>query len=326
MFKILSKKNYKKLIDERDESRQEYYKFREQIVDLEAEQKAQNELIDELKKHKEDYEKIKSKYAQLSLQYADLKDQSDLEFSLEVDKGIEELGLNRNKIQALWADRTDLIELYIDKLYSLSKHYATNSRKMKNNRGLFVILVDSRNMVDTNFSEFHEGQKEHLMDGTYQGIDDVPQMFSEKIDEVFDYMGDKIPIKNEHGEVTGHEERDGAVLIDLKGVAFRSCLMVEGVRTHKVYNKVEGLMKGNAKHNAAIYASSLDEVMVAIVISEETSEVTMFRSGKFIKRYNPYTDSESLRKEKVVSMKHHDDVVDTESEEEKVEDKKKEVG
>jgi hypothetical protein len=83
-------------------------------------------------------------------------------------------------------------------------------------------------------------------------------------------------------------------------------MMVEGVRTYRVYDKVEQLHKGSAKHNAAIYASSLDEVMAAITISEETSEVTVFRDGRYIKSYDPYTDTETPQKEKIVPMKRGD--------------------
>ena len=116
-------------------------------------------------------------------------------------------------------------------------------------------------------------------------------------------MGEKVILKDKSGEITGHEERDGAILVDLNGIAFRSRIMVEGVRTHRVFDKVERLHKGSARHNAAIYASSLDEVMVSIVISEETSEVTLFRDGRFIESYDPYSNQETLREEKVVPMK-----------------------
>jgi len=303
MFKILSGKNYERLISELNEYQQKYNELRERIEKLSTQQKERDEQIEELKGYKEEYNKLKNDYEELSEKYTELKEQTDLEFSIEIKEEIRKLGIDKNRLEALWADRTDLIELYIDKLYSLSKIFARKSKEMKENRGLFLILVDARNMVDTNFSEFHEGQREHLMDDIYKGIDNRPHLFSEKIKNVFNYMGEKIPIEDENGEVTGYEEHDGAVLIDLTGIAFRSCLMVEGVRTHKVYNKVEKLLKGNAKHNAAIYASSLDEVMVSIVISEGTSEVTMFRNGKYIKSYNPYTDKETLRKEKVIPMK-----------------------
>ena len=106
-------------------------------------------------------------------------------------------------------------------------------------------------------------------------------------------------LKDENGEITGYEERDGALLIDLRGISVRSRIMVEGVRTYRVYSRVEALTKGSAKHNAAIYASSLNEVMVAIVVSEENSEVTMFRDGRFVKSYSPYGDAETLRENNI---------------------------
>lgn len=224
---------------------------------------------------------------------------------VEEDMGsvIQEFGLSRTQIETLWADRLDLVDLYIDKLYALAKDFARTNRDMRKNRGLFLVLIDRRNMDENNFSEFHDGQIEHLTEEQYQGISQIPQIFSPKIDEIFNYMGEKIILKDKSGEITGHEERDGAILINLSGVAFRSRVMVEGVRTHRVFDKVERLRKGSARHNAAIYASSLDEVMVSIVVSEETSEVTLFRDGRFLESYDPYTDQETLREEKVVPMK-----------------------
>ena len=215
----------------------------------------------------------------------------------------QEFGLTRKQIETLWADRLDLIDLYIDKLYSLAKDFAYANREMRKNRGLFLLLIDRRNMDEDNFSEFHDTQMEHLAEKRYQGITRMPHIFSAKINEIFSYMGEKVILKDKSGEITGHEERDGAILVDLSGVAFRSRIMVEGVRTYRVFDKVERLHKGSARHNAAIYASALDEVMVSIVISEETSEVTLFRDGRFIESYDPYTDQEKLREDKVVPMK-----------------------
>ncbi|MFQ6043206.1 MAG: hypothetical protein ACE5PV_20335, partial [Candidatus Poribacteria bacterium] len=148
-----------------------------------------------------------------------------------------------------------------------------------------------------NFSVFHEGQIEHLNQECYIGIDQIPHIFSPEIKEVFTFMGEKVESVDKSGQVIGYDERDGALLVNLKGVAFMSRMMVEGVRTHKVYDKVEPLLEGNAKHNAAIYASSLDEVMAVIVISEETSKVTLFRDGKFVKSYDVYADIEKTRAE-----------------------------
>ena len=73
--------------------------------------------------------------------------------------------------------------------------------------------------------------------------------------------------------------------------------MVEGVRTYRVYDKVEQLVKGSARHNAALYASSLEEVMAAIVVSEENSEVTLFIDGHFAKSFDPIAYTETTRDE-----------------------------
>lgn len=295
-FKILSRGRYQQMLDElkslRHQSQQLESNFRsheKQKGDLEK--RYQRETTD-LKGQLEDLQQTAQDFEMLQQRITE-----------DIEGVTKELGLSRTQIEKLWSDRSDLIELYIDKLYSLAKHFAQTNKNMRKNRGLFVLLVDQQNMADGNFSEFYDGQTEHLTQSRHKGIDQVPQIFSSEINEVFSYMGEKVILKDEKGEITGHEERDGALLVDLKGIAFRSRIMVEGVQTHRVYDRVERLQKGSAKHNAAIYASSLNEVMVAIVISEETSEVTLFRNGRFIKSYDPYTDVETLREEKVVLMK-----------------------
>ena len=250
-----------------------------------AEKSALNHQLETLQQTAQDHEELQQRIAE------------------NIGSVAKELGLSSKQIETLWADRLDLIDLYIEKLYSLAKDFACANREMRKNRGLFLLLIDRRNMDQDNFSEFHDGQIEHLTEEQYQGISQLPQVFSPKINEIFGYMGEKIILKDKSGEITGHEERDGAILVDLSGIAFRSRIMVEGVRTHRVFDKVERLHKGSARHNAAIYASSLDEVMVSIVISEETSEVTLFRDGRFIESYDPYTDQGTLREEKVVPMK-----------------------
>lgn len=261
-----------------------------QSTEMQLKNKSSLEKIRQLEKYEEEFNQIKS-------EYDDLKERNQFELEQAIDKRIKEIGISKNKFEQLVYDREELIELYVDRLYSLSKHFATESREISENRGLFIVLVDERNLKDNNFSVFHEGQIEHLNQECYIGIDQVPQIFSPNIKEVFTFMGEKVESVDKNGEVIGYDERDGAVLINLKGVAFMSRMMVEGVRTHKVYDKVETLLEGNAKHNAAIYASSLDEVMAAIVISEETSKVTLFRDGKFLKSYDPYSDLEKTRAE-----------------------------
>ena len=277
-LRILSRAQHQHLLNQQKN-------LRRQLNELEKKLQALTTEKEELQRTAQDYEQRQQRIAG------------------NMESATKEFGLSRKQIETLWADRLDLVDLYIDKLYSLAKDFARTNREMRKNRGLFLLLIDRRNMSEDNFSEFYDGQTEHLTEKQYQGISQLPQMFSAKIDEIFSYMGEKVILKDKSGEITGHEERDGALLIDLNGVAFRSRIMVEGVRTHRVFDRVERLHKGSSRHNAAIYASALDEILVSIVISEETSEVTLFRDGRFIESYDPYTDQETLREEKVVPMK-----------------------
>ncbi len=295
-FKILGRAQHQHLLNQQKNQRRQIQELEEKLKVLttekdelearhQAEKSALNHQLETLRQTAQDHEELQRRIAE------------------DMESVTREFGLSSKQIEALWADRLDLIDLYIDKLYSLAKGFARNNREMRKNRGLFLLLIDRRGMDEDNFSEFHDGQIEHLAEEQYQGISQIPQVFSSKIDQIFSYMGEKVIIKDKSGEITGHEERDGAILVNLSGIAFRSRVMVEGVRTHRVFDKVERLQKGSARHNAAIYASSLDEVMVSIVISEETSEVTLFRDGRFVESYDPYTDQGTLREEKVVPMK-----------------------
>ena len=305
MFRILSSKAAKELYNENRENRQKAQEYEMELSALQATNSDLSEKVNELEQYERDYEELREKYEQL-------REKTELDLNREIEKRMKELGINIDRFEQLWADREDLIELYIEKLYALARHFTMKSKELKKNRGLFIILADEQNLVDANFSVFHEGQEEHLEEECYEGIDNLPSIFSPKVDDVLDYMGEKIEVTDEEGKIIAHLERDGSLLINLRGLAFRSCLMVEGVRTHKVYNKVEPLKEGNAKHNAALYASSLDEVMAVVVVSEETSKVTLFRDGKFIKSYDPNTETEETRAEvfgeevddkKVISMK-----------------------
>ena len=313
-FKMLRRfdKEYVQLRDERKASLQqynqrdgEYKRMAKQKRDLE--EQYENELT-ELRAKLDALESKTQNYDELQAEHQKLRSDTDARVAEEIELAITELGFSRPQIEKLWSDRRDLIEFYTEKLYSLAKHFAQVSREMRKNRGLFLLLVDWRNIDHENFSEFHDGQVEHLMQSHFQGIDEVPHIFSPKIDEVLNYMGEKIALKDASGEITGYEERDGALLIDLRGITLRSRIMVEGVRTHRVYGEVEALKKGSAKHNAAIYASSLNEVMVAIIVSEETSEVNIFRDGRFIKAYNPYTDTEELREDEIAEGAHKENL------------------
>lgn len=290
MFRIISRKRYKQLLSELNE-------LRRKVRQYEAERERLLKENDELTAKVEELEGYKEKYESLSREYQEQMERFEEEVEKEVNRRIREIGIDKEHYERMLAYREELIELYTEKLYSLAKQFALESKRMRKNRGLFLLLVDERIMDERNFSDFHEGQVEYLDQDIFKGIDNLPHIFSPKILDVLNFMGEKVEILDENGEVTGYEERDGAVLINLKGIAFRTRVMVEGVRTHKVYNKVEKLLKGNAKHAAAIYASSLDEVMASIVVSEETSEVTIFKDGKFIKSFDPYTGKETLREE-----------------------------
>lgn len=295
-FKILGRTQYQNLLNRQKDLQCQLQELEKTLKTLMTEKEALevrhqveksvlNHQVDNLRQQVQDYEDLQQRIA------------GDME---SVARG---LGLTQKQVETIWADRLDLVDLYIDKLYSLAKDFARSNREMRKNRALFLLLVDRRNMDSGNFSEFHDSQIEQLAEKQYQGIAQIPHIFSSKIGDIFRYMGEKVILKDVSGEVTGHEERDGAILVDLNGVAFRSRIMVEGVRTYRVFDKVERLHKGSARHNAAIYASALDEVMASIVISEETSEVTLFREGRFIESYDPYADQETLREEKVVLMK-----------------------
>ncbi len=299
MFKILSGQKYRNLLTEQNHLQARCRELEKEIKTL-AQEKEQLvevkiEQQEELEERSTNLTELSENYKVLETQLEEIKEQTKTDVDSVVEDTIKELGLNRTQVEKLQADRKDLIQLYINKLYSLSRHFAMSSRGMEKNRGLFVVLADYRNMVGNNFSEFHDGQLEHLDQSKYKGIDYLPHIFSTKVNEVLAFMGEKTFLRDETGKVTGHEERDGALLIDLQGVAFRTCMMVEGVRTYRVYQKVERLTKGSARHNAALYASSLDEVMAAIVVSEETSEVTLFIDGQFVKSFDPLTNNETTR-------------------------------
>jgi hypothetical protein len=283
--------NAKLLEKEKEDLNEEY---RRERVDLDA-------RLKKLRHQAQDYESLQARFQKF-------KDDVETQIEEGIEKEIQKLGLSPTQVEALWADRTDLIELYLKKLYSIAKKFAVSNKEMKNNRGLFLLLVDQRNIVSDNFSEFHDGQTEYLTQEKFNEIDGVPHIFSSNIDEVLDYMGEKVAIEDKDGEVTGYEERDGALLINLQGYAFRSCTMIEGVRTHRVYERVEALHKGSAKRNAGIYASSLDEVLAAIIVSEENSEVVLFRDGRFVKSYDPFTDTETLKHQQLAQTQLHKEI------------------
>ncbi|MDE0297344.1 MAG: hypothetical protein OXN17_01760 [Candidatus Poribacteria bacterium] len=312
LFKFLGRRHYQQLLDAPRHLRQQCRQvemnaklLEKEKEDLQGEYRRERSDLDarvkKLRHQTQDYESLRTRFEKL-------KDDVETEIAEGISTEFKKLGFSPEQVETFREDREDLIELHLTKLYSLAKRFALSNKEAKTNRGIFLLLVDERNMVSENFSEFHGGQTEYLTQEKFKDIDGLPHIFSSNIDEVLDYMGERVAIKNENGEITGYEERDGALLINLQGIAFRSCVMVEGVRTHRVYEKVEALQKGSAKHNAGIYASSLDEVLAAIIVSEENSEVVLFREGRFVKSYNPFSDTEMLSQEQLTQTQLHEEI------------------
>jgi hypothetical protein len=205
-----------------------------------------------------------------------------------LDERVAAMNVSRRRFEQLAQDRQELVALYIEKLYALACRFAYDNVATGHSRGLLIILVDRQNADPRNFSAFHEGQQEYLEHDEFRGVERTPHIFSPVAGHILEYMGGKELRLNGAGNVLGYEERDGALLVDLRGVIYRTRQMVEGVESHKVNSRVERLMRGSARHSAAIYASALDEVLVAIVVSEETNHVTVFRDGKFLEAHDPH--------------------------------------
>ncbi|MBM3214492.1 hypothetical protein FJZ36_06225 [Candidatus Poribacteria bacterium] len=275
-IKLLRRTTYFRLLDaarERDKLREEREAYEDSIRALQCQ-------VDELRDALADAERSR----------ADTEAGIPGLVERRVEERILEMSVSRRRFEQLAEDRAQLVELYIEKLTSLACRFALESVETQHNRGLLVLLVDARNMDPGHFSDFHEGQAEYLDHDEFRGIDRQPHIFSPNAYNVFEYMGGKELRLSDEGDVLGYEERDGALIVDLCGIIVRTRQMVEGVRSYKVYSKVERLMDGSARHSAAIYGSSLDEVLVAIAVSEETNHVTVFRDGRFVQAYDPHGD------------------------------------
>jgi len=275
-FCLLRRATYRRLLDavrERDRLRAERNEH----------EKALRRALEERDRMREALEKLEAEYRQF-------KESQEALLEERVTARIAEMKVSRRRFEQLAEARNELVELMIRKLISLARTFARESVETRHNRGLLILLVDRKNIAAHNFSDFHEGQREYLDHEEFRGIERIPHIFSPVAYHVLEYMGGKELRLNRDGDVLSYEERDGAILVDLCGVIYRTRQMVEGVRSYKVYSKVERLMDGGARHNAAIYASSLDEVFVAIAVSEENNRVTVFRDGRFVESYDPYTD------------------------------------
>ena len=167
----------------------------------------------------------------------------------------------------------EYVETLAEGIYTQSRWFAERSEKEKKKRGMFIVLVDRVKMDERNFSAHNtEEQEEHLESEEWIYREEPePRILSPDSFEVMEWMADE----------------DGAVLVDLRGVMFRTRQHIEGVRTHNSMSDIEQLRVGGARHNAAIYASFLPEAAAAVVVSEENNAVTLFKNGKFVERYDP---------------------------------------
>ncbi|GIX05642.1 MAG: hypothetical protein KatS3mg115_0045 [Candidatus Poribacteria bacterium] len=288
-IKILRRSSYQRLLaalDERNALREERDRLSQRLRETEESRRSLEAKLRELREQMEEQE---SRLEELIQQRA--------------EELIAEMHISRRRFEQLAADRADLIELYTERLYAMAQRFALQSVEEQQNRGLLILLVDRRNMNPQNFSDFHDGQLEYLEHEEFLGIERIPHIFSPKAQAVLDWMGGKELRLSRDGEIVGYEERDGAILVDLRGVIFKTRQMIEGVRTHKVYSKVERLLDGGARHNAALYASSLEEVLVAIAVSEENNRVTIFRDGRFVEAFDPYEKRRISREEYFSQMR-----------------------
>ena len=131
-FKILGRRQYQNLLNQQKDLRRQLHELKEsfkalktQKGELEAlhqqETSALNQQLETLQQTAQDYERLQQRITE------------------DMESVTKEFGLSRTQIETLWADRLDLIDLYIDKLYSLAKGFARTNREMRKNRGLFFI-------------------------------------------------------------------------------------------------------------------------------------------------------------------------------------------
>ena len=224
-----------------------------------------------------------------------------------------ENGACEERIDRMAEGWSEAVALYADRIYGQARWFADYSVQMHKRRGLFILLVDRRRLNEENFSDFNENQEEYLDSEMYRPEKETPHIFSHNACEVLDWMGKKDIRFNENGDIVRCEERDGAILVDLRGVMFRTRQMIEGVRTHKADPSIDRLINGGARHNAAVYASSLPEVEAAVAVSEETNFVTVFKNGKFVELYDPHK-KQIYEREEYFSGKHLGDPPEEEQE------------
>ena len=105
-FRILSRAQHHNLINQQKN-------LRRQLHELEVKLKTLTTEKDELAaRHQEETSALNQQLEVLRQRITD-----------DMESVIQEFGLSRTQIETLWADRLDLIDLYIDKLYSLAEGF-----------------------------------------------------------------------------------------------------------------------------------------------------------------------------------------------------------
>ena len=132
-FKFLRRKQYQQLLDVPRRLRQQCRQFEMNAKLLEKEKK---DLKEEYRRERADLDARLKKlrhqaqdYESLQVRFQKLKDDVETQIAEGIDTEIKKLGLSPAQVETLWADRKDLIELYLKKLYSLAKSLLCRTKR-----------------------------------------------------------------------------------------------------------------------------------------------------------------------------------------------------
>ena len=132
MFKILSGKKYRNMLSEQKQLQERYHELEKEIKTLEEEKEqlleTKLEQEEELEERSTSLIELSENYKGLQIKLSEIEERTKENIDSVVDETIKGLGLNRTQIEKLQSDRKDLIQLYINKLYSLARHFAMSSR------------------------------------------------------------------------------------------------------------------------------------------------------------------------------------------------------
>ena len=164
------------------------------------------------------------------------------------------------------------VKTLVEGIYAQSRRFAERSVRENERRGLLIVLVDRDKMNERNFSA-HNSEPEILESKDWRDRE-KRRILSRGFFEIMDCTAKE---KNERGE-TG--EKRGAILVDLRGVMFRTRQMIEGVQTRRADSNIPRRRGG--RYDAAKYASSLPEAAAAFVVEDNLA--ALFIDGKINRR------------------------------------------